>query len=398
MSAVDLALTRNERAKIADEQIAVADAAVRRSIASFLPTAVVNANDAAHPFNASANTASNTQTATGTVSQPILSASAWPLLRQAERLLDAQHATSTDAKRLLSFDAATAFMSTLSVEHVLEAAQKRVDTAKANLADAQARVEAQLVSSNDVTRAALDLASAQQELANDEGSVRRAYLNLGFVLATHVDGPLQPPEATMHAAALAVVPMDRLIAAGEARRLDLVASHHSARAAHLFAEEPLLRLIPTLGVSAAVVANSTAPNGKTTDETLTGTLTWTLYDAGIRYADKRTRDAQATIADLQEQTLVRSIENDVRLAVSALEASQGAYQAAAAAVDASRKSAGETATLYHQGLAKALELTDANDSRFVAEVGYASAELSMALAYLSLRQALGLDPLGTEMP
>ena len=64
---------------------------------------------------------------------------------------------------------------------------------------------------------------------------------------------------------------------------------------------------------------------------------------------------------------------------------------------AARKNVEETATLYRQGLATALELTDANDSRFEAEIGYSGAEYAMALAYLALRQAVGLDPIGTEL-
>jgi len=42
-----------------------------------------------------------------------------------------------------------------------------------------------------------------------------------------------------------------------------------------------------------------------------------------------------------------------------------------------------------QGLATALELTDANDSRFEAEVGYTGAQFSMALAYLALARRWG---------
>ena len=57
----------------------------------------------------------------------------------------------------------------------------------------------------------------------------------------------------------------------------------------------------------------------------------------------------------------------------------------------------ETAILYRQGLARAIELVDATDQRFTAEVNHASAEFTMAQAYLSLRQALGLEPLGTEL-
>jgi outer membrane protein TolC len=399
--AVQLALAHNERAKIADEQILVADAAVRRAHAAFLPTLTATGTDTVRPAvdrNGVTVTPGNTLNGSGTIAQPILNAGAWPLLRQAERLLDAQRATSTDQKRVLAFDAATAFFGVLTVEQVLQAAQRRVDTSKANLADTQARVEAQLNSANDVTRAQLNLASAEQELATDEGNVRRAYLSLGFVIAVPVEGPLVPPAPTLQAAAAPLTAVEPLIASAAARRLDLVASRHNARAAHLFADEPLLRLVPTLGVTGAVTATSnTSATGKATDETLTANLTWVLYDAGTRYADKRSRDAQADIADLQVQTLIRSIDTDVRTAFSSLQAAQAAFRSAADAVAAAARSVSETETLYRQGLAKALELTDANDQRFAAEVAYANAQYAMALDFLALREAMGLDPLGTVL-
>src|SRR5262249_16965728 len=74
-----------------------------------------------------------------------------------------------------------------------------------------------------------------------------------------------------------------------------------------------------------------------------------------------------------------------------------ALQVAERALEAARKSVTETGILYRQGLARAIELIDANDSRFVAEVNFATAELSLALSYLGLRHSLGLDVLGTEM-
>jgi outer membrane protein TolC len=126
-------------------------------------------------------------------------------------------------------------------------------------------------------------------------------------------------------------------------------------------------------------------------------LTWTLYDAGGRYADKHSRDAQAEIADLNLQQLARNVDAQVRSAVALLLAAQAEFQVAAQARDASRQNVDETAILYRQGLAKAIELVDANDSRFTAEVNYASAQYAMAEAYLDLRQAMGLDPLGTEL-
>ena len=59
---------------------------------------------------------------------------------------------------------------------------------------------------------------------------------------------------------------------------------------------------------------------------------------------------------------------------------------------AARKSAEETTVLYKQGLAKAIELVDANLSRFNAELTLAGAQLGLRQAELDLRAALGLFP------
>jgi outer membrane protein TolC len=90
---------------------------------------------------------------------------------------------------------------------------------------------------------------------------------------------------------------------------------------------------------------------------------------------------------------VRSIDAQVRSAAVLLASAQASLVAAQDAADSSRKSADETAILYHQGLAKAIELVDANEQRFVAEVNFAEAEYSVANAYLALRLAMGNGPL-----
>jgi outer membrane protein TolC len=126
-------------------------------------------------------------------------------------------------------------------------------------------------------------------------------------------------------------------------------------------------------------------------------LTWTIFDQGARYADKRSRDAQQEIADQNLLLLVRTVDAQVRSAAALLVAAQGAYRAASDGVKFAQQNVDETAILYRQGLATALELVDANDSRFTAESNFASAQFAMAQAYLGLRQALGLDALGTEL-
>jgi outer membrane protein TolC len=104
------------------------------------------------------------------------------------------------------------------------------------------------------------------------------------------------------------------------------------------------------------------------------------------------------VADLNADALARTIDAQVRSAALQLVASQQALVSAQAAMDAARKSSEETAILYRQGLAKAIELVDANEQRFLAEVNYAEAQFSLATVYLALLQAMGRGPLDVEAP
>jgi outer membrane protein TolC len=62
---------------------------------------------------------------------------------------------------------------------------------------------------------------------------------------------------------------------------------------------------------------------------------------------------------------------------------------------AARRNAEETSALYREGLASALELADANQRLFEAEVAEVTARYRMALAYLALREARGDAPVGS---
>jgi len=401
--AVQLALSRNERAKISDLNVRVAEVAVTRAVSPFLPSATFSANDTQRPADVVRQGPNNIGTAAVTITQPLLNVAAIPLFEQAKQLFEGQKAQTIDDKRLLAFDAAKAFFAALSADAVLEAAQRKLDTSKANLADTQARAEAQLTSTNDVTRAQIDLGGSEREVELDRGAAQAAYIQLAFTINAPPPTGLAAPAAVLRACREPVPRVDTLVHLALDHRPDLVAKKRLALAAHDFAREPLLRLVPTLGLTGSfsgttnTEAKPPAPAPLWNDEFIQATLTWPIYDAGVRYADKHSRDASAGIADLTVDQLARTVDAGVRSAAVTLESSQTALNAAERAMNAARQSATETGILYRQGLAKAIELVDANDQRFLAEVNYSSDEYSVALAYLALRQALGLDPLGTEL-
>ncbi len=396
--AIQLALTRNERSQIAELNVVVADAGVARARAAFLPVLSASGNDTLHPRDTSPSPL-NTANGALTLSQSLIEPTAWPLYDQAKHELSGQRAQSTDDRRQLAFDAAKAFIAVLLADQVVQAAQRKLDTARADLADTDAQARAQLVSSNDVTRARVGLAGSERELASDQGSRDAAYVQLAFVVNAPIAPGLVVPTALLDAGVQPVPPADALVAQSLARRPDLAARKELALAAHDFAREPRMRWFPTLGLVGQLTASSqTDRSGHDVSGTVALTASWSIFDAGARSADARSRDAQAAIADLTADNLIRTIDAQVRTAAAALISAQLALVSAQGAMDAARKSADEEAILYHQQLAKAIELLDANEQRFAAEVNFAEAQFSVASAYLALRQAMGLDPLGGPLP
>jgi outer membrane protein TolC len=394
--AVQLTIARNEQVKIADLNVVVADAAVEKAFTAFLPVLTASGTDT-QTAAVITHAPYNVGTTALTVTQPILSASAFPLYSQAKNLADGQRATTVDQRRLIAFGAANAFFTVLNAQDIVEAAQRAFENAKANVDDTQARAQAQLASTNDVTKAKVDLLSASHELETDKGNRDNAFIQLAFTINMPVPAALNPPSPTLAAAEQVPGAPDTLVQFALDHRQDIVSAKYAAAAAHDFAEEPLLRIIPTVGLTGSATGTTHAAGVPWDNGSAAITLTWTIYDAGVRYADKHTRDAQADIAELNLRYLARNVDAQVRGAIAQLIASQAAFHAADGGVKVARQNVDETAILYRQGLSTALELVDANDSRFTAEVNYASAEFAMAQAYLGLRQALGLDPLGTEL-
>ncbi|RYE85918.1 MAG: TolC family protein, partial [Myxococcales bacterium] len=390
---------KNERARAAPLQVEIAEGQRERARAGFLPSVVVGANTTGRPEANQATGSRLSTAATLTLTQPLLNPSAFPLYDQAKHNVASARYGSLEDQRVLAFDTARAHLQALATERVRDAAVDRLARARANLDNAQARAEAQLNSINDATRARVDLATAMRDAASTTASLRRAQLQLSLLVGQPVEGTLEAPDALGRAAQ--DFKGDPAGMAGPAvdRRPDVLGLRQDIEAARASAREPLYRLIPTLGLAAQLRGDpNTPPGAKTFDETLSLTLSWTIFDGGARYGDLRTRRAQAETLALNEQLLRRSVDTAIRTSLAALDAAREALTAAEAGAAAAKANSEETQILYQQGLARALELTDANGRRFDADVALASARLSLTQSFLELRFALGLWPLEDRPP
>jgi outer membrane protein TolC len=272
------------------------------------------------------------------------------------------------------------------------AAQRRRDFAQTNLNDVRARFEAGLVSSNDVTRADLELATAIRGVAQAAGDVQAARVELETLLKADV-GELAPPTALLESAATPPVPTATVIDAAQQRRSDIAASRAGVEALRAFADEPRAGFFPSVGLQAQTRNINDGPITSRENDAFVGVaLNWPVFDAGIRRAQRAERDARVRGAELELQASLRGVEREMRSAAVQLNTEQAALREALAAVSAATRNTNETTILYREGLASALELADATQRLFEAEVAEATARYRMAVAYLSLREAEGLPP------
>jgi outer membrane protein TolC len=395
--AVTLALSTNERAQKAPLRVEAAQGQLERARAAFLPTLTATGTGALRSIEDR-----NGRVLSGggalTLNQPLLNLPAFPSYSQARHQLESERWGAVQDRRALAFETAQAFLLALTNERLFEAATGRLARARENQRTADARAKAQLASTNDVTRAIVETTTATREVAQAQGRLTRAYLDLGFLVGRAVTGGLTAPDRITQTAERSAIRPEDAAQNAEARRPDVRAAHERTEALRASAKEPLYRLAPTIGASAQIRATLApiAPD-PAFDESLQLNLTWTIYDAGVRYADRKTRAAQAESQALDEKQLRRSIATDIGVALASLRAARDSYRISEEAVDAATRNTVETEILYQQGLARALEVSDANGRRFDAEVNRATAKLAMQQAYLDLRYALGLGPLGDEL-
>lgn len=387
--AVAVAVERNERSAAAETDVAAAEARLGRARTAFLPQLDVVGSYR----NDTAAETRNTLSSAAVLSQPLFDARIFPLVRVARFERNAVRLSADEEKRIVGFDAADAFLVALNFVQVLRAAEHRREFARTSLEDARARFEAGLVSSNDVTRAELEMATAERGVAQARGNVRSAMIALETVLNAEVPEQLVEPVELLADAASAPAVDTAVIAEAQQRRNDIGAARFRVQALRAFAEEPSRRFIPSVRLNAQTRnVNEGAISERNNDGFVGVTFNWPLFDAGVRRAETSERTAIARGAELDLQLALRNVEQQIRTAGVQLASEQAALREAGAALRAARRNAEETNELYRQGLASALELADANQRLFEAQVAEATARYRMAQAYLALREARGLAP------
>ena len=248
------------------------------------------------------------------------------------------------------------------------------------------------------------------QVATTQGNVVKAYVSLSFLVGQKVAPPLVPPDNTTRAAQQyeesqrnqvksALDRREEALRAAQDRRPDVRSLHEKTEALRSSAQEPHYRLLPSISASGQMrFVPDPLPSEKAIDEQVSLNLTLARSStrgsampiAGNASPRSRARSSTRSSCDARSQT-------DVEVALASLRAARANFKAADDAVTSAQKNTEETLILYKQGLAKAIEVNDANDKQFEAEVTREAAKLTMEQAYLDLRNALGFGPLDEDL-
>src|SRR5262245_33555765 len=190
--AITAAIQRNERARTAAARRDQAEARVAQARAFFFPT--VTAQAAYRRSRELVRTTGGVDTVQGgnsltgdvTAAVSLFDARAYPLYRQVQLERDAARIEEREEVRLLAFEVADAFLQTLTRDRLVEAARRRVELATQRRDDSRRRADARLVGGNDVTRAELEVATAERERVAAEADLAIAYQQLSFLVGAEI--------------------------------------------------------------------------------------------------------------------------------------------------------------------------------------------------------------------
>ena len=323
------------------------------------------------------------------VETDIFDVRAFPVARSATRNLEAQEHASAEIRRALAFDVASSFFAVLSAERLRGAASRRIEVAQTTVSDARIKLEAGLASSNEVTRAELELATAQLALTEAQNAVVSSRLSLGYLIAAPVERPLAEPPAEPGESA----PDEELERIAGERRADLRELTLRAEALRLLSLEPTLRAIPTVTLRGTYRGtNEAGLSGRERDWNVAALLSWEIFDGGTRYAEAAARRAEYREALLNADSLRRRIGFEIRTARTDLATARAGLEQAEVRARVAEQNAREVRVRYSEGLATALEQADATVAAFEAAAELARQRFALGIAQLSLSRALGRWP------
>jgi outer membrane protein TolC len=329
-------------------------------------------------------------TASAALRVPLLVPTAWAELGAAKQAASAAE-TSADAVRLqLRAALIQAAWAGAAGEEIVAASERAAIVAEEQVRSSERAVQAGTAAHLSVLQAQTQATQRQSDLVRAHAELERARLGAGILL-----GRAEPVRVTLgdFAAASGAEPpeaLDSLASAALAHRPELQAQQALVRSASGQVDSARWRLAPQLAASGAAFASTVAyPTGKKEGWRVGLELTWQLFDGGFRAGKRAQAEASLAGARAAEEAQRLGIAQEVQDAARDLRVARERLQLAERQRALAAEAAATAKRSFDGGVAGSIDVLDANDRLFQAEVGLASARAGVGIAKASLDRALG---------
>ena len=380
-----LAKAQGPQARLAEADLARAEAQIQQARAASYPTVALNATytrlDRDRTSAGRVIQAADSVNGNAVLTVPLVVPSRWATWRRAEDQRDTVAAVVRATRRDVVLGAARGYLAVLLQQKGVGDARRARDVARAHLGFAEAREKGGVGTKLDVVRAAQEVESTESALAVAELALLRSQEALGVVLAVDhaVDAAVEPglelgtaaPHPDQRPEVLAQVAG---VSAAQRAKDDNYRDYlpQLSAVAQPFFQNPATLILPETGWQAQLV------------------LSVPLYDGGLRYGQRADREAALAQARVRLEDARRRAQAELRSAVSSLSIAETVVQRARAAATLAH-SAEQLAQLgYQAGAGTNLELIDADRRARDADARVALAEDELRRSRLDWLSAANL--------
>jgi outer membrane protein TolC len=329
-------------------------------------------------------------TGQGTARIPLLQPSGWFDVAAAKDAERASGASLEATRRNLRAAFTQAAHASRAAEELVVASEAALRNAAELERSAARRVAAGTSPPLDRLRAETDRTARESDLAQARANLERSRLALGVLLGRERPVRVLVPDLAPPADAGAT---DALARAALDARPEMAAQRAQVSAAEAQVRAAWARLAPQLSASASYFASDVAyPTGEKDGWKATVDLTWPIYDGGFRYGKRRQAEAQLSAARAGEEaerlTVLQEVADaarDVAVAIERLRLAESQRRLASDAAASARRG-------FEAGVASSLDVIDANDRLYFADVRLADARARLAQAGVALDRAAGRSP------
>lgn len=306
-------------------------------------------------------------------------------VRRAKADIEQFRALLLDLQAQVLLDVAQAYYAVLRAEQSARVLRESSQVQDERVRDVRARDQAGAARKLDVAQTEAQAADTRATLVVAEADVVNARALLAFLVAAPVSNAplvdrLEPPAA--------VLPVEDLVAMAQSQRMDLQAAEANARAAAQVLQGAIGQYYPSVSINFNYyLSRESNPEDSMWNGLISANVP--IFTAGFIKANVRAAASQLRQAKLQQQMLLRQIEQEVTQAHVNLMATTRRLAELRIAVEAAQQGMDVAQGEYTAGRGTYLDRLVAQDVLLSAQLQETAAQYNRKFAYLNLLRVQG---------